>query len=131
MKHIETHSSNQRFGKVREELSNLLSIIMGTIAEEAQDGQNFEYFEQNATSQEDLALIQELARSSQEIDQQAQKYQDSIGIASSTKTQSKTPKKSSTKTTISNPITTKIQPIAPTREENNISKMQSGFDIEH
>lgn len=130
MKHSLT-SPNQRFYKVQEEVKNLLSILMGTTPEEAQDGQNFEYFEQNATSQEDLALIQELAKSSQKIDQQAQKYQDSIGIASTPKVQTKQTKKQTAKGNISQPIHTKIQPIAPTREENNISKMQSGFDLEH
>ncbi len=130
MNHSTSHSSNQRFHQVQEELKNLLSIIMGTVAEEAQNEQNFEYFEQNATSEEELTTIKELRKSTQEIEEKAKNYYHTIGIPSAKK-QAKQSKK---QITSENNVST-IQPIATQNKENSknsrISRIQDDFDIEH
>ncbi len=129
MKHTATHSSNSRFHQVQEELKNLLSIVMGTISDEAQEEQNFEYFEQNATSNEELAIIKELDKSSQALDQKAENYHNSIGVPSAPKKQSKK------QVAMENNVSTTITPIStPNKEDsrsNRISRMQDNFDIEH
>ncbi len=132
MKHIAAHSANSRFHQVQEELKNLLSIVMGTALDEAQEEQNFEYFEQNATSEEELAIIKELNKSSQTLEQKAEVYHDNIGIPSTPKKQAKQHKK---QIIVENNVSTTIQPIATQNKEdsksNRISRMQDGFDIEH
>ncbi len=131
MKHTATHSSNSRFQQVQEELKNLLSIIMGTV-EEAQENENFEYLEQNATSEEELSIIKELNKSAQSIEQKAENYHNSIGIPSAPKKQAKQSKK---QVTIENNVSTTIQPIATQNKEDSrssrISRIQDDFDIEH
>lgn len=70
---------NSRFFKVLEEIKKLLSIITGTVLEEAQSKQNLEYFEQIATSKEDIKTVQELKESLEHLDKKAKSYRNSIG----------------------------------------------------
>lgn len=131
MKHTATHSANSRFHQVQEELKNLLSIIMGTV-EEAQENENFEYLEQNATSEEELSIIKELNKSSQALEQKAEVYHHNIGIPSVTKKQTKQSKK---EISVEGKISTIVQPMATQNKEdsknNRISRIKDDFDIEH
>jgi len=95
MKNIAINSSNNRFFKVQEEVKNLLSIIMGVVEVSAEEEQDFEYFSQNATSQEDQKQIQELKKSTELLNKKAKSYQENVGRAtpqkpSSTPTQATT-----------------------------------------
>lgn len=111
MKNIAITSSNHRFKKVQEELKSLLSIIMGVIEESAQEGeQDFEYFSQNATSQEEMMQIQALKDSTQKLNMSAQIFQKNVGTTTR-KMQGRTSKSatSSKEPTIFN----EIKPVTP------------------
>ncbi len=106
MKNIAITSSKNRFNKVQEELKSLLSIIMGVIEESAQEEQDFEFFSQNATSQEELEQIEELKKSSQQLNKNAETYEANIGL-----TTRKMKGNSSNKTTVEHPTFNEIKPI--------------------
>lgn len=89
-KNIAINSSN-RFMQVQEELKNLLSIIMGTVEASAQEEQDFEYFMQSATSEEERMQIQALKDSTQNLNMNAQIFQKNVGTTTH-KMQSRTSK---------------------------------------
>lgn len=114
MKNIAIASSNHRFNKVQEELKSLLSIIMGVVEESSKEEQDFEYFNQNATSQEELTQIEELKKSTQKLNRDAEIYQNGIGLATR-----KVQRGTSRKTTTNEPIIfNEIKPISTKSTEN-------------
>lgn len=83
MKNKSINLQNNRFFKVQEELKNFFSIITGVILKEAENEQNFEYFEQIATSKDDIKTIEELKKSIEKLSKEATNYRNNIGINTS------------------------------------------------
>lgn len=101
---------NKFMMQVREELKSFLSIIMGYTEE--QEEKTLEYFRENATSPKEISVIQELEKSTQEIEEQAQEYYEAIGISSTSKSKDNKSKKS-----------------VPHISESTLSEMHSTKDI--
>ncbi len=129
MKHNASHFANSNTHKVQEEIKNLLSILMGILPEEAQDTQNFASLQEKATSPEDIAILEELQKSSQKLEEKAKNYRDSIGTIKTAPSKS-TSHKTNTQRNITSHTIQKIPTVS--REENTkISRIKEDFDIEH